>query len=98
MRLQGMQRWGRWGRCFYGFEFQYTRGAHRLEFRKVTLMRGDQVVARNEQAGHSGIGNSHNLYRFTVPAGDASEGYSLHAEIKSDGGTDSYGEITVFKD
>ncbi|MCU0748708.1 MAG: Gfo/Idh/MocA family oxidoreductase [Akkermansiaceae bacterium] len=82
----------------YGFEFQYTRGAHRLEFRKVTLMCGDQVVARDEQAGHSGIGNSHNLYRFTVPAGDASKGYTLHAEIKSDGGTDSYGEISVFKD
>jgi hypothetical protein len=75
-----------------------TRGAHRLEFRKVALMSGGEVIARDEQPGYSGIGNSHNLYRFKVPAADASKSYQLHAEIKADGGSDSYGEISVFKD
>ena len=82
----------------YGFEFQYTRGAHRLEFRKVALMSGGEVIARDEQPGYTGTGNSHNLYRFKVPAWDAAKSYQLHADIKADGGTDSYGEISVFKD
>lgn len=78
-------------------EFQYTRGTHRLDFRKVTLLDGDTVIASDGQAGHTGVENVHNLYRFTLPRHDPSARYQLRAEIKADGGTDSYGEILVSK-
>ena len=79
----------------YSIEFQYTRGAHRLDFRKVALSSGGSVVFRDEQAGHSGTGNNHNLYRFTISKHDPAAEYLLQAEIKGDGGTDSYGDITI---
>jgi hypothetical protein len=78
-------------------EFQYTRGTHRLDFRKVTLLDGDTVIASDGQPGHTGVENVHNLYRFTLPRHDSSARYQLRAEIKADGGTDSYGEILVSK-
>jgi hypothetical protein len=78
-------------------EFQYTRGTHRLDFRKVTLLEGDKVVASDEQPGHTGTENVHNLYRFNLPRFDSSARYQLRAEIKADGGTDSHGEILVSK-
>jgi len=82
----------------YSFEFQYTRGSHRLDFRKVTLLAGDVVIARDDQAGHSGIENVHNIYRFTIAKHDPAAKYLLQAEIKADGGTDSNGDITAFKE
>ena len=82
----------------YGFEFQYTRGAHRLDFRKVALLTDDAVVAHDDQAGHSGLENVHNVYRFAIAKHDPAAKYLLQAEIKADGGTDSSGEISIWKD
>jgi hypothetical protein len=82
----------------YSFEFQYTRGTHRLDFRKVTLLRGEEIIAQHDQPGHTGTSNVHTLYRFSVPNHDPSAKISLRAEIKADGGTDSYGEILIAKE
>jgi hypothetical protein len=82
----------------YSFEFQYTRGAHRLDFRKVTLLNGEAVIAQDEHPGHSGQDNAHNLYRFTIARYDLTAKYRLRAEIKGDGGTDSAGDISVCKE
>lgn len=82
----------------YSFEFAYTHGTHRLDFRKVALLNGDAVIAKDEQPGHTGVENVHTLYRFTVAKHDPAAKYLLQAEIKADGGTDSYGDITVCKE
>lgn len=82
----------------YSFNFQYTRGTHRLDFRKVGLLEGDKVLGRDNQPGHTGTENVHTLYRFTVAKHDPAAKYFLEAEIKADGGTDSYGEIFIAKE
>lgn len=82
----------------YSFNFQYTRGTHRLDFRKVALLEGDKVLGRDDQPGHTGTENVHTLYRFTVAKRDPAAKYVLEAEIKADGGTDSYGEIFIAKE
>lgn len=82
----------------YSFEFQYTRGAHRLDFRKVALLQDAEVISQDENAGHSGMDNAHNLYRFTLAKHDPAAKYLLRAEIKGDGGTDSAGDISVCKE
>lgn len=80
----------------HGVEFQYTRGTHRLDFRKVTLLQGDTVVATDNTPGHSGIENVHNQYRFTLSRHDPAAKLFLRAEIKGDGGKDSHGDISVW--
>jgi hypothetical protein len=82
----------------YSFEFQYTRGTHRLDFRKVTLLNGESVIAKDDQPGHTGTENVHTLYRFTLAKHDPAAKYLLQAEIKADGGTDSYGDISIVRD
>jgi hypothetical protein len=82
----------------YSIEFQYTRGTHRLDFRQIVLLNGDTVLAKEDQAGHSGVDNSHNIYRFTVAKHNPGAKYLLKAEIKADGGTDSYGDLLVGKE
>lgn len=79
-------------------EFQYSRGSHRLDFRKVALLQGETVIARDDQAGHTGTEDVHNLYRFKLPQHDPKAKYVLQAEIKADGGTDSYGEIFISRE
>ncbi|MCF7731372.1 MAG: Gfo/Idh/MocA family oxidoreductase [Akkermansiaceae bacterium] len=82
----------------YSFEFQYTRGTHRLDFRRVALLSGDAVIANDDQPGHTGVENVHTLYRFTIAKHDPAAKYSLRAEIKADGGTDSYGDILMCRE
>jgi hypothetical protein len=82
----------------YSFEFQYTRGTHRLDFRKVCLMENGKVIAKDDAPGHTGVENVHTLYRFPVSKPVAGAKYTLQAEIKGDGGTDSYGDLFVVRD
>lgn len=82
----------------YSFDFQYTHGTHRLDFRKVALREGEKIIAHDDQAGHTGTENVHTLYRFSVTSHTVGATYFLEAEIKADGGTDSYGEILMAKE
>ena len=82
----------------FSFEFQYTRGTHRLDFRKVTLLEGETVIGKDDQPGHTGVENVHTVYRFTVTKHNPNARYILRAEIKGDGGTDSYGDILAGKE
>ena len=82
---------------FYVVEFQYTRGASRLDFKNVALLKGDTVVANDDHAGYSGNANSRNTYRLKVDAVDVEAKYVLRAEVKPDGAPDSYGDIIIEK-
>jgi hypothetical protein len=82
----------------YSFEFQYTRGTHRLDFRKLALLANDAVLAKDDTPGRTGTENVHNLYRFHLTKHDPSAKYLLQAEIKADGGIDSYGDILICRE
>ena len=83
----------------YCFELQYTRGTHRLDFRNVALLDASgTVLGKDDQPGHTGVSASHNVYRFKIANHSPGAQYVLRAEIKGDGGTDSYGDISVAKE
>lgn len=82
----------------YGFEFQYTRGTHRLDFRKVCLLENGRTIAKDDVPGHTGTVNVHTLYRFPLQKPLPGAKYTLQAEIKGDGGTDSFGDLFVVRD
>jgi hypothetical protein len=86
------------GAGLYVVEFQYTRGVSRLDFRNVALLKGGEVVAHDDHAGYSGNANEKNTYRLKLDAFDPAATYSLRAELKPDGPTDSHGDISVTKD
>ncbi len=85
------------GAGLYLVEFQYIRGASRLDFKNVALLQGDKVIASDDHAGYSGNANQRNTYRLTVDALATSGKFSLRAEVKPDGPTDSFGDITIDK-
>ena len=82
----------------YAIEFQYSHGSIRLDFKNVALLKGGEVASKDEHAGHSGNSNEKNTYHLALEKFDPASAYSLRAEIKGDGGTDSSGDIFVSKD
>ncbi len=75
--------------------FQYTEGTHRLDIAWVELLRNGVVVARDEHAGFTGGVAKDNVYRLALPTYTAGAKYELRANVRSDGGNDSNGEIYV---
>ena len=73
--------------------FQYTGGAHRLEIRRVALLRNGDEVARDEHEGMTGARDVDNLYSLEVPAGPEGARWVLRALARGGGGTDSSGEV-----
>ncbi len=62
------------------------------------MLSGGAVVAKDDRPGHTGTENVHTLYRFTIPKHTPGAAYTLQAEIKADGGTDSYGDILMCRE
>jgi hexosaminidase len=75
--------------------FQYSGGGHRLDMRKVELLAGAAVVASDDHEGRTGSSDDRNVYGFNVPALVPGATYTLRAEVRSDGGSDSNGDIFI---
>lgn len=84
----------------YQVVFSYTHGAHRLDIREVQLLRGDTVVATDIHEGRTGSSDFRNTYVLIVPEKDFNPEapYRLRAVVRSDGGTDSNGVISITKE
>mgnify|MGYP001809879557 CR=1 FL=1 len=79
----------------YRVRFEFSHGAHRLDIRWAELWVNGVRASRIEQIGTTGGRNEGNAYDFpliTVPPGAK---VMLKASIRSDGGTDSHGQILV---
>ncbi len=74
--------------------FSYTSGTHRLDIAWAELRQGDTVLARDEHEGTTGGRNSNNTYQLVLKQMPRA-GVQLVASVRSDGGTDSNGDITV---
>ena len=80
----------------YRVTMQYTEGGCRLDVRSVALVAADGTeVARDAHAGTTGGSDRDNAYLLAVPAVAPGAKYTLTAEVRSDGGTDSNGTVTV---
>lgn len=72
--------------------FMYTGGTHRLDIQKVEILSGEQVVASEEHWATAGGRHENNTYTLHFPD-PASGPVRVRAEIRSDGGTDSNGDL-----
>lgn len=81
----------------YDVAFQYTHGGHRLDIEWVEILINGQVAGRDEHPGKTGLETVGNTYRFDGLIVPANARVSLRASIRSDGGTDSNGDISVVK-
>jgi hexosaminidase len=79
----------------YDVVMQYTGGACRLDIKYVALQADSVEIARDTHDGTTGGTDHKNNYELTVPEFKAGMKYTLIAEVRSDGGTDSNGTVSV---
>lgn len=81
-----------------GLRFLYTRGKHKLEIRSVSILADGKNLARDKHLGSTGILHHNNLYRFKLPPHiQANNSCQIEVELRSAGGTDSFGRILLIK-
>ncbi|MDI9636948.1 beta-N-acetylhexosaminidase [Geitlerinema splendidum] len=79
----------------YRIRFAYTSGDHRLDIAWAELIINGVSAGKDEHAGQTGGETKNNVYRFNnikVPPGAK---VMLQASVRTDGGTDSNGDIIV---
>ncbi|MDB4678918.1 DUF1592 domain-containing protein [Rhodopirellula sp.] len=74
--------------------FQYSKGGNRLDIRNVRLVAKDTQLV-DEHFGYAGNAQQNNTWSFTLPTDATKLGWQLIAEIKGNGGNNSFGTITV---
>jgi hexosaminidase len=75
--------------------FHYKRGAHKIVIEDVQLLRNGKQLARDMHTGHAGGQHTDNVYRLVVPFHKTGDTYTVMAQIRSDGGNDSHGILTL---
>ncbi len=77
--------------------FQYTGGAHRLDIEWAEIALDGIVVARDAHLAMTGATDENNVFTFKVPEIKPGAKVILRANVRSDAGTDSNGEIQLEK-
>lgn len=79
----------------YRVTFQYTGGACRLGIESVELLADGAVVSTDRHRGMTGASNQGNTYQVEVKQCSPGAKYELRAAVRSEGGTDSRGDLTI---
>jgi hexosaminidase len=79
----------------YAIEFQYTGGTHRLDIESAEVLENEKSVAQDKHAGKTGASNDQNVYYLRIPEVKSGAAYALQAGVRSDGGTDSKGDVLL---
>lgn len=79
----------------YRVRFEFSHGAHRMDIRWAELWVGGIRAGRVEQLGTTGGRNEGNAYDFPSVTLSPGAKVTLRASVRSDGGTDSHGQILV---
>ncbi len=80
----------------YHFTFKYTSGTHRLDIQWAALLEDGVEIDRDTHNGSTGTSSSNNSYALTLPKVTSGATYVLRASVRSDGGTDSNGDVMLF--
>jgi hexosaminidase len=80
---------------FWYLDFVYKHGGHRLDMRSVKLLENGTEISSDIHNGFSGNSLTNNRYRVQVKDFNASKKYSIEVEMRSDGGTNSNGIISI---
>jgi hexosaminidase len=79
----------------YAVAFRFRGGAHRLDVASAALVVDGQVAAMDTHAGSAGANASASTYTLTLPARPPQAKVLLRVVVRSDGGTDSNGEVVL---
>ena len=79
----------------YGFEMAYMKGACGVAIRSAALLLNGKEVSRDAHEAFAGAASRQNVYKLTVPELPAGAKLTLQVSLRSDGGTDSSGEIRL---
>lgn len=79
----------------YQVRFGFTGGQCRLDVEWAELLADGEVVARDAHFGRTGGEDKDNVYRFDLKSLKPGAKLRLRANVRTDGGTDSNGEIRV---
>ena len=79
----------------YRVTMQYSGGRHRLDIAWVSLLEDGKEIARDTHDGRTGVADVANSYVVAVPQMKDGAKYSIRAQVRSDGGTDSNGQVFV---
>ncbi|HTL28881.1 MAG TPA: beta-N-acetylhexosaminidase [Tepidisphaeraceae bacterium] len=79
----------------YVFNFNFDSGAHGAMIKNVTLLASGQEIAKDAHEGWAGAGSHDNTYTLKLDKPTKGAKYTIRAEIRSDGGTDSSGTVYV---
>ena len=77
----------------YTISFQYTHGGHRLDIANAELLQDGKVISTDTHVGITGAMTRDNIYTLNIPRHTPNTKYTLRAKMRSDGGTDSNGNI-----
>jgi hypothetical protein len=77
----------------FGVTFGYTKGRHRLNIQWAALLEDGKEVSRDAHHGMTGGRSRENTYTLDLARHRPGSRYVLHASVRSDGGTDSSGDI-----
>ncbi len=77
----------------YDVLFEYTVGECRLDIAWVELLEDGKTIARDAHDGRTGAQDMKNQYRLTLADQKPGSTYLVRAGVRSDGGTDSSGDV-----
>jgi N-acetyl-beta-hexosaminidase len=81
----------------YDVLFQYTGGAHMLRIEWTAIYEGQTQLSRDEHPGFTGASHENNTYRLDIKTLSPGKKHKLTAWVRSDGGTDSNGVVSIRK-
>ncbi len=77
--------------------FSYSHGADRLDIEWAELLENGVPISRDTHPGTTGGADSANQYVLQVYTFKPGAKYTLRASVRTDGGTDSNGDVFMFK-
>jgi hexosaminidase len=77
----------------YEAAFWYARGKHRLGIERAALYEDGKELSSDAHYGVTGAQHKDNLYVLKAVQVKPQARYELRARVRSEGGTDSYGEV-----
>lgn len=79
-----------------GVRFAFKKGSHRLEIRHVMLESDGKIIAEDRHNAEASNAPKKNVFRFKLPSDvGGNNSRSLRAEVRTDGGTDSFGDLEL---
>jgi hexosaminidase len=74
---------------------KYSKGGCRLDMKQVELLVDGKVVSADKHYGITGGSSDKNVYKVSLKKYSANAKYELRILVKPDGGTDSYGDVSI---